>query len=99
MILKKRYIAQARRRILNAAFADSGGKMAKGKIELEAWIASDGRVVQILLLEGDSSSPLAQQVLKDLGKIRMEPFPPGMNEDHLKVRVKIDTTGEHGGNL
>ena len=97
-ILKKRYIAQARRRILNSALTDSNGKITKGRMELEAWIAPDGKVVQILLVEGDPTSPLTQQILKNLSTIRMEPFPAGMTEDYLKVRVKIDTTGEHGRN-
>jgi len=97
-VLKKRYIAQARRRILNSALADQSGKLPKGRIELEAWITSDGRIVQILVLEGDAAGPLAAQALNGLRAIRMDPFPPGMKENYLKIRVKIDTLGEQGKN-
>ena len=97
-VLKKRYIAQARRRILNSALTGQGANRPKGRIELEAWIASDGRIVQILVLEGDAASPLAVQVLNSLRTIRMDPFPPGMKENYLKIRVKIDTLGAHGRN-
>jgi len=97
-VLKKRYVALARRRILNSALADQRGKLPKGMIELEAWISSDGRIVQILVLEGDAAGPLAVQVLNGLRTIRMDPFPPGMKEDYIKIRVKIDTLGEQGRN-
>ncbi|GEM_PF-2455250 len=96
-IEKKRYIAAARRRIRNAALTNAQGTIAQGKVEVECWISPDGRIIQMLLRKGKPSDPLAQQVLKGLRKCKVDPFPAGMEEDYLKIRIKIDTTGKRRG--
>lgn len=93
-VIENRYIATARRRIRNAALEGMRrGKIPKGKVEIQAWVAPDGRVLQILLLKGDPSGELAGKVLRGVGDLKLDPFPPGMEADYLKVRVRIDTTG------
>ncbi len=93
-VIENRYIATARRRIRNAALEGMRrGEIPKGKVEIQAWIAPDGRVLQILLLRGDPSGELAEKILRGVGDLKIDPFPPGMDNDYLKVRVKINTTG------
>ena len=79
-------------RMRNAALINTRGKLAAGKVEVECWISPDGRVIQMLLTEGSPSHPLTLQVLKAIGAGKMDPFPPEMDDEYLKVRVKIDTT-------
>jgi len=92
-IERRRYVAAARRRVRNAALAaNRRGKLAIGKVEVECWISPDGRIIQILLTEGSPSHPLTQQILKGISAGKMDPFPPEMDDEYLKIRVKIDTT-------
>jgi len=96
-VVENRYIATARRRIRNAALAGMRrGEIPRGRVQIQAWVAPDGRVTQILLLKGDPSGKLVEKVLRGVGDLKIDAFPPGMDMDYLKVRVNIDTAG--GGN-
>jgi len=91
-IERRRYVAAARRRVRNAALTNTQGKLATGKVEVECWISPDGRIIQILLTEGSPSHPLTQQILKGISAGKMDHFPPEMDDEYLKIRVRIDTT-------
>lgn len=88
---KKRYVAVAQRRIINAAFATAREQVEQGKIEIEVWVAPNGTITRVLLVEGDVANPLARQVLDGMNSLKLDPFPSDMKQETLKIRVKFNT--------
>jgi len=97
-VAQKRYVALARRRIQNVARNHARGNTGAGSLEIEVWVAPDGKVVQMLLIKGNPASEFAQRVLKGISSLQLEPFPAEMERDNLKVRVKIGTRRKGAGN-
>lgn len=87
----KRYLAVAQRRVMTVALIKAGANPPEGLVEIELWIAPDGRITQLLIVRGNPDDMLTRTIIHGLQGFRLEPFPKGINQNYLKLRVTIDT--------
>lgn len=87
----KRYLAVAQRRVMTVALIKAGANPPEGLVEIELWIAPDGRITQLLIVRGNPDDMLTRTIIHGLQGFRLEPFPKGINQNYLKLRITIDT--------
>jgi len=90
----KRYLALAQRRIRVASLSKVGPHPPPGVVEIEVWIAPNGQLTQIMIIQGNPDELLTRTVLHSLQDFKLDPFPSSVNQQYLKLRIKIDTRGE-----
>lgn len=90
-LVAKRYLAMAQRRVRTVALIKAGANPPEGLVEIELWIAPDGQITQLLIVRGNPDEMLTRTVIHGLQGFRLEPFPKGINQNYLKLRVTIDT--------
>lgn len=90
-LVVKRYLAVAQRRVRTVALIKAGANPPEGLVEIELWIAPDGQITQLLIVRGNPDDLLTRTIIHGLQGFRLEPFPKGIKQNYLKLRVTIDT--------
>lgn len=87
----KRYLALAHRRLQFAALSKAGAHPPQDMVEVEVWIAPNGRLTQLIIIQGDPDGLLARTIIHGLQGLQLDPFPEGVKREYLKLRLTIDT--------